>query len=84
MPLSNRDTLSRRCTGCLPTEVSVGGEKLAHFLQYCLLPIIMPFDGRNHLVVIMDNAYIHNVKEVVELPTGVGVLSGFHLLILLT
>jgi hypothetical protein len=41
------------------TEDSVDGEKCAYFLQYSLLPIIMPFDGRNH------NR---------ELLTGVGVL----------
>ena len=38
----------------------------------------MPFDGRNHnSVVIMDNASSHKVEEVVELLTGVGVLSRF-------
>ena len=38
----------------------------------------MPFDGRNpNSVVIMDNASIHKVEEVVELLTGVGVLIRF-------
>ena len=60
------------------TEDSVDGEKFTHFLQHSLLPIITPFDGWNHnSVVIMDNASIHKVEEVVELLTGVGVLIRF-------
>ena len=38
----------------------------------CLLPIIIPFDGKNpRSVVLMDNASIHNLERV-EIITGVG------------
>jgi len=43
-----------------------------------MLPIVMPFDGINpNFVVVMDNALIYHVDEVVELLTSVGVLVKF-------
>ena len=49
-------------------EGSVNGEKFEHFVEECLLPNLLPFDGINQRsVVIMDNASIHHVEEVTEL-----------------
>ena len=48
------------------TEGTVNGEKFADFVQNCLLPVLKPFNYLNsHSVVIMDNASIHHVQDVV-------------------
>ena len=50
------------------TEGTVNGEKFADFVKSCLLPVLQPFNYCNlHSVVIMDNASIHHVQEVVDL-----------------
>ena len=50
------------------TEGTVNGEKFADFVKSCLLPVLKPFNYSNsHSVVIMDNASIHHVQEVVDL-----------------
>ena len=50
------------------TEGTVNGEKFADFVKSCLLPVLKPFNYCNsHSVVIMDNASIHPVQEVVDL-----------------
>ena len=60
------------------TDDSVDGDRFVYFLRHCLLPILMPFDGQSrNSVVIMDNASIHHVEEVIELLTAVGVLVRF-------
>ena len=60
------------------TDDSLDGDKFTHFLRHNLLPILMPFDGQNrNSVVIMDNASIHHVEEVIELLTGAGALVRF-------
>lgn len=47
-------------------------------VQRYLLPHLMPFDGSNpHSVVIMDNASIHHVDEVVQMIQGVGAMIIF-------
>lgn len=49
-------------------EGSVDGEKFEHFVQQCLLPVLMPFNAVNpRSVVVMDNASIHHVQPVVDL-----------------
>ena len=46
---------------------SVDGDQFYMCVQKYLLPHLMPFNGTNpHSVVIMDNASIHHVNEVVE------------------
>ena len=56
-------------------EGNVNGEKFATFLRSCLLPILHPFDYNNpHSVVIMDNASIHHVEEVIEEEAGAQLL----------
>ena len=50
------------------TEGTVNGEKFADFVRNCLLPVLKPFNYMNsHSVVIMDNASIHHVQDVVDL-----------------
>ena len=52
---------------------SVDGDQFYMCIQKYLLPHLMPFNGANpHSIVIMDNASIHHVKEVVEMIQGVG------------
>ena len=47
-------------------------------VQKYLLPHLMPFNGVNpHSVLIMDNASIHHVNEVVEMIQGVGAMVIF-------
>lgn len=49
-------------------EGNVNGDKFTKFVEKCLLPILMPFNGSNHhSVVIMDNASIHHIDEVSHL-----------------
>ena len=41
-----------------------------------MLPILQPFDDRSpHSVVVLDNASIHKVREVIELLSGLGVIK---------
>ena len=50
------------------TEGTVNGKKFADFVKSCLLPVLKPFNYCNsHSVVIMDNASILHVQEVVDL-----------------
>ena len=54
------------------------GDQFYMCVQKYLLPHLMPFNGVNpHSVVIMDNASIHHVKEVVEMIQGVGAMVIF-------
>ena len=49
-------------------EGTMNGDRFIHFLQVCLLPNLLPFNGVNpRSVVIMDNASIHHVEEVRDL-----------------
>lgn len=53
------------------TEGTVNGDKFADFVQSCLLPVLKPFNYLNsHSVVIMDNASIHHVRDVLDLIEG--------------
>lgn len=57
---------------------AVDGDVFYSSVQKYLLPHIMPFNGINHnSVVVMDNATIHHVNEVVTMLQGVGALVLF-------
>ena len=59
-------------------EGSVNGEIFLNFVQRCLLPIMLPFDGDNpRSVLVMDNAAIHHVEAVVDMLTAAGILIRF-------
>ena len=50
------------------TEGTMNGKEFADFVRNCLLPVLKPFNYVNsHSVVIMDNASIHHVQDVVDL-----------------
>ena len=49
-------------------EGTVNGETFADFILSCLQPFIQPFNRVNpHSVIIMDNASIHHVEQVVDM-----------------
>ena len=60
------------------TEGNVNGESFLEYVRHSLLPTLMPFDGINpKSVVIMDNASIHHVEEVVSTIEGIGSIVKF-------
>ena len=60
------------------TEENVDAELCMEFVETKLLPNVMPFDGRNpNSVIILDNASIHHVDEVIELMQSTGALVIF-------
>ena len=60
------------------TDGTVDGDKFLEFVRQNLLPLLMPFNGQNpNSIVILDNASIHHVDQVVELITSVGALIRF-------
>ena len=60
------------------TEGNVNGESFLDYVRRSLLPTLMPFNGINpKSVVIMDNASIHHVQEVVSTIEAVGALVKF-------
>lgn len=60
------------------TSGSVDGETFAGFIERCLLPNLLPYNGINpRSVVILDNASIHHVEPVVDLISAAGVLPVF-------
>ena len=49
-------------------EGNINGNKFTNFIEDCVLPHLLPFNGTNpRSVVIMDNASIHHVDEVSNL-----------------
>ena len=63
---------------CTMVTGSVDGDTFHAFVHSKLLPLLMPFNGKNpHSVVVMDNASIHHVDGIMELITGVGALLIF-------
>ena len=59
------------------TDGTVDGDKFLEFVWQNLLSLLMPFNGQNpNSIVILDNASIHHVDQVVELITSVGALHG--------
>lgn len=60
------------------TEGTVNGCTFLDFVYSQLLSILNPFDGHNrNSVVIMDNAAIHHINDVVQAIDSVGVLIRF-------
>ena len=54
------------------------GDIFYDFIQTCLIPHLMPFNGINpHSVVILDNCSIHHCAEVVSTLRDIGVLVHF-------
>ena len=60
------------------TTDSVNGDAFCDFLERCLLPELLPFNGVNpRSVVILDNASVHHVPHAVTLIQSVGALVHF-------
>uniref|UniRef100_A0A1X7TWP6 Tc1-like transposase DDE domain-containing protein n=1 Tax=Amphimedon queenslandica TaxID=400682 RepID=A0A1X7TWP6_AMPQE len=63
---------------CYTTSKTVNSVTFSDFILSGLLPHLMPFNGTNpHSVVVLDNASIHHVDEVVELMESTGALVQF-------
>ena len=59
-------------------EGGVNGDTFCDFIEKCLLPVLMPFNGSNpRSIVVIDNASIHHIDEVVQLVSSVGALLWF-------
>ena len=60
-------------------EGNVNADIFLNFVQRCLLPILLPFDGGDNprSVVILDNASIHHVETVTRLISATGALVRF-------
>ena len=60
-------------------EGNVNSDVFMNFVQRCLLPILLPFDGGDNpcSVVILDNASIHHVEAVTQLISATGALVRF-------
>ena len=59
-------------------EGTVGGYEFCNFIELCLLPQLLPFNGTNpRSVVVMDNASIHHVEYAASLIEEVGALVVF-------
>lgn len=57
---------------------TVTGDVFEQFVQYSILPNLMPFNGTNqHSIVVMDNASIHHVDGITDLIQGVGAIPLF-------
>lgn len=57
---------------------AVTGDVFEQFVQYSILPHLMPFNGTNqHSIVVLDNASIHHVDGITELIQGVGAIPLF-------
>ena len=49
-------------------EGTMNGNRFKQFVEDCVLPVLLPFDGNNpRSIVVMDNAAIHHVEEVIDL-----------------
>lgn len=60
------------------TDGTVNGDIFYSFVERCLLPQLLPFNGTNpRSVVVMDNAAIHHVQNVVELIESTGAMVEF-------
>jgi transposase len=63
---------------CKVVEGSVTADEFQDYIDQCLLPKLMPFNGSNpKSIVIMDNATIHHVDHIVETLEQLGVLVHF-------
>ena len=63
---------------CKIVTGSVNGDVFYEFVESCLLPHLMPFNGINpHSVVVLDNASIHHVEGIMSMVEEVGALVLF-------
>ncbi len=69
------------CSGILDfhtTLTTVDAEKFKHYVEDALVPFLQPFNGVNaHSVVVLDNASIHHVEDVVDTIQRTGALVQF-------
>ena len=60
------------------TTGSVDGETFCEFIERCLQPQLLPYDGTNpRSVVILDNASIHHVQPAIDLIQETGAIPVF-------
>jgi len=60
------------------TSECVDGFRFERFIEHCILPHLLPYNGANpRSVVIMDNASIHSIQPVVDLINSSGALLIF-------
>ena len=60
---------------CQIVDCAVDGDTMNEFVQNCLLPHLMPFDGANpHSIVILDNGSVYHVDGIADLIQEVGAL----------
>ena len=60
------------------TKDHVDEDAMCDFVEYNLLPHLLPFDGVNHnSVVVLDNASIHHTNRVMELIHSGGAIVHF-------
>ena len=59
-------------------EGTIDGDTFCDFIDRCLVPILQPFNGTNaRSVVVMDNASIHHVDDVVTTIQATGAILRF-------
>ena len=59
-------------------EGTIDGDTFCDFIERCLVPILQPFNGTNaRSVVVMDNASIHHVDDVVTTIQATGAILRF-------
>ena len=62
------------------TVSTVNADTFLKFIQDCLIPILKPFNGINdHSIVVLDNASIHHVDNVVDAIQSTGSSSFLHI-----
>ena len=60
------------------TDGTVDSDEFCKFIERCLLPQLLPFNGYNpSSVVIMDNAAIHRAGSAIQMIEEVGALVHF-------
>ena len=59
---------------CNLVRGGVNGEKFIDFIEKCVLPTLMPFNGINARSIVMDNCAIHHIPEVTDLIQQIGAL----------
>ncbi len=63
---------------CYTTTGPVNADKFEHFVTHSLGPLLQPFDGFNpNSVVVLDNASIHHVDQVIQAIQNTGALVQF-------
>ena len=59
-------------------EGTVNGDIFCEFVTRCLVPILLPFNGTNsRSVIVMDNASIHHIEDVVRTIHATGAILRF-------